>query len=206
MASQPLKLIIGDKSYSSWSLRAWLALKRSGLAFEEINIELAGAGSDEMREKIRTATGAGSGKVPALQHAGAGLGGAKLVVWDSLAICEYVAELCTEMIVAGDDRRPDELSSPLWPGGTAVRGSDLRGRAVARSVAAEMHSSFAALRNEMPMNVRKRGASVAGGPSAACVKDIARVAELWAECRAAVDPCSCCSLISLSKSLLLIIQ
>ena len=160
VAPNPLRLIIGDKSYSSWSLRAWLALRRSGLVFDEINIELAGAGSDAMREKIRSATGAGSGKVPALQHDSSRQ---PLVVWDSLAICEYVAELAPE--------------ARLWP-------TDRDRRAVARSVAAEMHSSFAALRSEMPMNVRKKDAVVK--PSDACLKDIARVLEIWRECRTAV--------------------
>ena len=120
-----LKLILGNKAYSSWSMRGWLALKASGLEFEELVVPLYDGGWDERREGDEFAPS--SGKVPLLWHD-------DLVVWDSLAIIEYCADL-TEV-------------GRFWP-------EDLAARAMARSMAAEMHSSFASLRRECPMNVRR---------------------------------------------------
>jgi glutathione S-transferase len=116
-----LVLVIGTKTYSSWSLRPWLALKQAGLPFEEVTVDLRGP--DRAAEIARHSP---SGKVPVLKQG-------ELVVWDSLAICEYVAELA--------------CAYPLWP---ENRGT----RAVARAVSAEMHSGFAALRRDLPMDVR----------------------------------------------------
>src|SRR4051812_45044049 len=116
-----MRLVIGNKNYSSWSLRPWIALKHVKIGFEEIYIPLDQPGTRAEILKHNPA-----GKVPCL------LDGA-LTVWDSLAILEYLAE---------KDRR-------LWP-------ADPAARARARSVAAEMHSGFANLRNHMPMNVRNR--------------------------------------------------
>jgi glutathione S-transferase len=116
-----MRLLIGNKNYSSWSLRPWIAMKALGIAFEE---ELIFLDKPDTQEKIRRHNPAG--RVPCLIDG-------ELVVWDSLAILEYLAE-----------RHPG-----LWPAERAQR-------ARARSVAAEMHSGFPALRNAMSMNVRKR--------------------------------------------------
>jgi len=142
-------LVIGNKNYSSWSLRAWLALKQTGVAFEEILVPL-------MRPETRAAILAHSpsGKVPLLR-----LGDDQ--VWDSLAIAEYLAE-----------RFP---AAGVWP-------ADASARAVARSVAAEMHAGFMPLRRALPMNLR---ANLPGRPQAADVEaDIARIQDIWATCRA----------------------
>jgi glutathione S-transferase len=130
-----MKLIIGNKNYSSWSLRGWLACKQSGLAFEEITVPLYGEDWDEARKAEDLAPS--SGKVPILWD-GDGPDGA--VVWDSLAIIEYLADK------VGRER--------FWP-----RADDAR--AMARSMVAEMHSSYLPLRRQLPMNIRKR---MQGGP------------------------------------------
>jgi len=143
-----LTLVIGNKNYSSWSLRPWLALRHAGLEFDEIVIPLSENGSRAEIMKHST-----SGRVPALRHG-------ELTVWDSLSICEYAAEL-----------RPE---AGLWP-------DDLPARAVARSVASEMHTSFAALRENMPMNIRSRFPNEGRKPGVK--EDIDRVAALWRQCR-----------------------
>ena len=122
-----MKLIIGNKNYSSWSLRGWLACKQAGLSFEEILVPLFG----EDWEAIRRGEGdltPSSGKVPILWDDEA-------VVWDSLAILEYLADK------VGRDR--------FWP-------KDDSARAMARAMVAEMHSSYLSLRRECPMNIRVR--------------------------------------------------
>src|SRR3954469_18651291 len=116
-----MRLVIGNKNYSSWSLRPWLAMKVLGLAFEEQRIALYTA---QARAEILRHSPAG--KVPIL------IDGAT-VVWDSLAILEYLAE-----------RHPG-----FWP-------ADREERARARSLAAEMHAGFAQLRTHMSMSVRRR--------------------------------------------------
>jgi len=141
-----MKLIIGNKNYSSWSLRAWLAARATGQLFEEIRIPLFIPGS---RERILAHSP--SGKVPCLIDHG-------LAVWDTLAICEYLAE----------------KSPSLWP-------ADPAARAVARAVSAEMHSGFGALREHMSMNVRKDYAG--HGHNAAVDADIARITAIWNDCR-----------------------
>lgn len=147
-----LKLIIGNKAYSSWSLRGWLAVRQSGLPFEEIVVPLYNEEWDKLREGDEFAPS--SGKVPILWDG-------DTVVWDSLAIVEWLAER-TE-------------PTKFWP-------ADAPARAMARSMAAEMHSSFAALRREHPMNIRQ---IYPPRPlSADAVSDIRRVLELWAEARA----------------------
>ncbi|WP_394269200.1 glutathione S-transferase family protein [Qipengyuania sp.] len=122
-----MKLIVGNKNYSSWSLRGWLAVKQSGLAFEEITVPLYGDAWDEMRDGDSDIQPS-SGKVPILWDG-------ETVVWDSLAILEYCADK------VGRER--------FWPKDDAARG-------MARAMVAEMHSSYQALRVECPMNVRKR--------------------------------------------------
>ncbi|HEY8086530.1 MAG TPA: glutathione S-transferase family protein [Polyangiaceae bacterium] len=145
-------LIVGNKAYSSWSLRAWLPLAHVGVPFEEVVLPFdgpAGVPTRAVRERSP------SGKVPLLQHG-------DLLVWDSLAIGEYLAEVFPE---AG-----------LWPAGRGAR-------AAARSISAEMHSGFAALRTAMPMNVRREPFELATGPE---VKgEVARILSIWGECRRA---------------------
>lgn len=146
-----LKLFIGNKAYSSWSMRGWLAVKQSGLPFEEIVVPLYDEEWNRRREGDEFAPS--SGKVPILWDEDA-------VVWDSLAIIEYLAEK------AGREK--------FWP-------DDNIARAMARSMAAEMHSSFANLRRECPMNIRNR---YPARPLPAEVQaDIIRVVSLWAEAR-----------------------
>ncbi len=148
-----MKLIIGNKNYSSWSLRGWLACKQSGLHFEELTVPLYGEDWDERKRK-RDDIAPSSGKVPILWDGEA-------VVWDSLAIIEYLADK------VGRDR--------FWP-----KADDAR--AMARSMVAEMHSSYLALRRECPMNIR---AHVQGfEPGDAAKADIVRILQLWAEARA----------------------
>jgi len=147
-----MKLIIGNKAYSSWSLRGWLAMKQSGLPFEELVVPLYGAEWDQTREGDEFAPS--SGKVPILWDG-------EIVVWDSLAIVEYLNEAS---------------------GGTKFWPQDKGARAMARSMAAEMHSSFAALRREHSMNIRRiyPPAPVAEAVAA----DLGRIMELWAQARA----------------------
>ena len=122
-----MKLIIGNKNYSSWSLRGWLACKQSGLPFEEITVPIYGEGWEE-EKKQSDDLAPSSGRVPILWDGEA-------VVWDSLAIIEYLADK------VGRDR--------FWP-----KADDAR--AMARSMVAEMHSGYLALRRQCPMNIRRR--------------------------------------------------
>jgi glutathione S-transferase len=140
-----LKLIIGDHNYSSWSLRPWLAAKQAGLQFEEIPIRLRQATT-----KAEILKYSPSGKLPVLIDD-------DTVVWESLSICEYLAE----------------KAPALWP-------SDTGARAEARSIASEMHSGFAALRQGMPLDVR---ASLPFLPPSVEVKaDVTRIVSLWEDC------------------------
>jgi len=143
-----LTLYIGNKNYSSWSLRGWLVVKESGLAFDEVLIPL-----DELNTRTELLRLSPSGRVPALKHG-------DLAVWDSLAIGEYLAELCPE--------------KQLWP-------ADPANRAVARSMAAEMHSGFAALRDHLPMNIRSSFPNRGVTPEVQA--DINRITSLWREQR-----------------------
>ncbi|MDR6302608.1 glutathione S-transferase [Nitrobacter vulgaris] len=144
-----MTLVIGNKNYSSWSMRPWLALRVGGIAFEERLIPLYAGPADKQR--ILDITPAG--KVPALIDG-------DVTVWDSLAIIEYAAE-----------RFP---KAGLWPANPARR-------ARARSISAEMHSGFSALRSECGMNLHRRiGAKALSNNARA---DIARIQELWTDCR-----------------------
>ena len=147
-----MKLVIGNKNYSSWSLRGWLACKQSGLGFEEITVPLYGEDWDEAKKADDLAPS--SGKVPILWDGDA-------VIWDSLAIIEYLADK------VGRDR--------FWPKDDAARG-------MARSMVAEMHSSYLPLRRQLPMNIRKR--IEGAGVTAEVRADIVRILTLWAEARA----------------------
>jgi glutathione S-transferase len=139
-------LYIGNKNYSTWSLRAWVLMKVTGIAFREQRLALYLPDSPARIHQVSP-----SSRVPCLHDAAT-------VVWDSLAITEYLAE-----------RHPG-----VWPPAA-------RARAWARSAAAEMHSGFGRLREELGMNVRLRWART---PSAAAAADIARISELWGEGRA----------------------
>lgn len=145
-----MKLVIGNKNYSSWSMRPWVALRAADIAFDEIFIPLYTGDADKQR--ILDVTG--SGKVPALIDD-------DVTVWDSLAIIEYVAE-----------KFP---AAQLWPGERIAR-------AHARSISAEMHSGFAALRSECGMNLHRPVA--AKGLSDSARADVARVQQIWTDCRA----------------------
>jgi glutathione S-transferase len=144
-----LKLVTGNKNYSSWSMRPWLALRACDIAFEEVFIPLYTGEADKKRILAFTH----SGKVPVLVDG-------DITVWDSLAIIEYVAE-----------RFPE---AHLWP-------EDRASRAHARSISAEMHSGFAALRNECGMNLHRPVSAIALSENARA--DIARVQQIWIECR-----------------------
>jgi glutathione S-transferase len=144
-----LKLVIGNKNYSSWSMRPWLALRANNIAFDEVFIPLYTGDADKQRILDFTH----SGKVPALIDG-------DITIWDSLAIIEYVAE-----------RFPQ---ARIWP-------DDRARRAHARSISAEMHSGFAALRNECGMNLHRPVRAVALSTDARA--NIARVEQIWTECR-----------------------
>ena len=145
-----LKLVIGNKNYSSWSMRPWLALRANQIAFEEVFIPLY---TDDKADKDRILSFSRAGKVPALIDG-------DVTVWDSLAIIEYLAEKFPE--------------ARLWPENSAQR-------AHARSISAEMHSGFMALRNECGMNLHRPVGPVA--LSADARADIARIQQIWSECR-----------------------
>ena len=147
-----LKLIIGNKAYSSWSLRGWLACRQSGLPFEEMVVPLYDQDWEKRREGDEFAPS--SGKVPILWDG-------DCVVWDSLAIVEFLNEL------SGGDK--------FWP-------ADQAARAMARSMAAEMHSGFAALRKKHSMNIRQ--VFPARAPDDDVIADLTRIMELWAQARA----------------------
>jgi glutathione S-transferase len=145
-----LKLVIGNKNYSSWSMRPWLALRANNIPFEEVFISLYTGAAD----KQRILGFSRSGKVPILVDG-------DIAVWDSLAIIEYVAE-----------RFPEKR---LWPEHPAHR-------AHARAISAEMHSGFAALRNECGMNLHRPVRAIKLSDEARA--NVARIQEIWAECRA----------------------
>lgn len=148
MAASEITLVLGNRNYSSWSMRAALAASLAGAAAREIVIPLD---RPETREAILAHSP--SGRVPALIVDG-------VAVWDSLAICETLAE-----------RFPE---AALWP-------ADPAARAVARSVTAEMHSGFEALRRECSMDLRRRGRKPRGE---AWRPDAARIVALWNDCLA----------------------
>lgn len=147
-----LKLIIGNRAYSSWSMRGWLAVKQSEEEFEELVVPMFDEDWDKRREGDEFAPSLG--KVPILWDD-------DCVVWDSLAIVEFLA-----------DRHGKEV---YWP-------KDSHSCGMARSMAAEMHSGFANLRRELPMNVRKT--FPLGNISTEVRNEINRILQLWAQARA----------------------
>ncbi|WP_332814105.1 glutathione S-transferase family protein [Ramlibacter sp.] len=150
-----LKLYIGSKNYSSWSMRPWVLMRQAGIPFEEVKLRFDSFAPDsQLKRSIAEVSPAG--KVPVLVDDG-------FAIWDTMAIAEYLAE-----------QFPDKS---LWPG-------DKRARARARSVCAEMHSGFAALRGHCPMNVEASLPQV--GPlgyrdKPAVRADVDRIVAMWAE-------------------------
>lgn len=146
-----MKLVIGNKAYSSWSMRGWLAAKQSGLHFDELTVPMFDESWDERKREEDLAPS--SGKVPILWDG-------DTVVWDSMAILEWLADK------VGRDR--------YWPKDEVARG-------MARSMAAEMHSGYLALRRECPFNVRKQFTDVTISEEART--DALRILQTWAEAR-----------------------
>jgi len=142
-----MELVIGTRKWSTWSLRPWLALKRTGAAFTETLVTLREVGVSEEIAKYSP-----SGKVPVLKDG-------DLVIWDSLAICEYLAETF-----------PD---AKLWP-------DDPAARALGRAASAEMHSGFPSLRGECPMDLTLRTHI---DLSEATANDVRRIVRLWSDLR-----------------------
>ncbi|GKS92048.1 glutathione S-transferase family protein [Acidovorax sp. SUPP2539] len=147
------QLYIGNKNYSSWSMRPWVLLRQAGIAFEEVPLRFDSFDEgSQFKQKIQAVTP--TGKVPVLVDG-------DLAVWDTLAIAEYVAE-----------KHPDKA---LWP-------ADPAARARARSVCAEMHSGFSALRGACPMNIEARlpdTGALLWRDRPAVRADVARLIEMW---------------------------
>ena len=141
-----LTLVIGNKNYSSWSLRAWFLLRQAGIDFDEVKVLLHQNNSAIEQHSP-------SGRVPVLIDG-------DLKIWESLAICEYVAE-----------RYP---AARLWP-------EDVKARAFARSISSEMHAGFTGVRKHMPMNCHARFPERQMPPGVA--EDIRRITSIWNECR-----------------------
>lgn len=143
-----LTLVIGNKNYSSWSLRPWLAMKQAGLDFREVRVDLYTPTAPQEIQQYSAA-----GKVPVLLND-------SLTIWDSLAICEHLAEHFP--------------TTHWWP-------EDKVARAIARAISAEMHSGFQNLRQNMPMNCRAR--LPAKGMAPGVQADIERITTIWNDCR-----------------------
>ncbi|MBT1063609.1 glutathione S-transferase family protein [Bowmanella sp. Y26] len=142
-----LTLVIGNKNYSSWSLRPWLLMRMHDIAFDEVQVPLYQAHS-----KQDLLARSPAGLVPILYHQ-------DLVVWDSLAIMEYLAELFPAI--------------HAWP-------QDQKARARARSLSAEMHSGFSTLRQQMPMNCRREHVHI--DITSSLEQDITRIQDIWENC------------------------
>lgn len=146
-------LYIGNRSYSSWSLRAWWTMKLAGMDFDTVVVPLEGAGGSAERRNSRTLWKySPSGKVPVLKDG-------ELLVWDSLAIIEYVA---------------DRYNASVWP-------EAMEERAVARSIAAEVHGGFPGLGTQVVFNCRRK--PFVFPPSDESRRGIDRICTLWTDCR-----------------------
>lgn len=139
-------LYIGNTNYSSWSFRAWLTMKQAGMIFDEVIIPLRTNKTDKLISEVSP-----SKTVPCLHHNGK-------IIWDSLAICEYINELYPQ--------------ANLYPEDTYLR-------AIARSVCSEMHSSFIPLRSECPMDIMRNEPKEV---SDAVIKNLTRIDEIWSYC------------------------
>jgi len=150
-----LQLYIGNKNYSSWSMRPWVLLTQAGIAFEEVMVRFD-AFTPDSQFKQRLGPVSPSGKVPVLVDDG-------FAIWDTLAIAEYLAEKFPQ--------------HPLWP-------ADAKARARARSVSAEMHSGFTGLRGACPMNIDAdlaQAGALIWRDKPAVRADVARIVEMWTE-------------------------
>ena len=150
-----LKLYIGNKNYSSWSMRPWVLLKQAGIAFEEVWVRFDAFTPDSNFKRTLQRLNP-AGRVPVLEDDG-------FPIWDTLAICEYLAE-----------KFPDKQ---LWP-------KDTKARARARSVCAEMHSGFTALRSHCPMNIEGSLPQVGATlwrDQADVRSDVERLVAMWSE-------------------------
>lgn len=147
-----LHLVLANKTYSSWSLRAWLAMAQFRLPFEETVVPL-----DLPQTKKLIAKHSGAGRLPVLHHG-------KITIWESLAILEYLAEAF-----------PDRA---LWPRNKTAR-------AMARAVSNEMHAGFLAIRNFLPMNLRRPHRPRPIGLTDEVKANVKRIETLWRECRKA---------------------
>ncbi len=147
-------LVIANRNYSSWSMRPWVLLKQFGIPFDEVMLKFHSAEWDAQIDRLSP-----SRLVPVLWDGEPGQP-ASTCVWDTLAIAEYVAETCRD--------------KSIWP-------ADVKARARARSLCAEMHSGFRNLRGAMPMNIRNQHPGKGYTPEVA--KDIARVETIWREAR-----------------------
>ena len=145
-----LTLVIGNKNYSSWSMRPWVLLKQFGIPFEEIMLKFESTEWDAQIARLAPAR-----KVPTLWD-GDVSANTSIAVWDTMAIAEYIAEKFPQ--------------NAIWP-------RDQAARAMARSISAEMHSSFSSLRSNMPMNIRSDHAGK--GMNASVAADIARIEAIW---------------------------
>ena len=149
-----MQLWIGNKNYSSWSLRPWLLMQHTGIAFDEVKLRLSFTADSEFKRRLAAVSPAG--RVPVLIDG-------DLSVWDTLAIAEYLNE-----------RHPDKQ---LWP-------ADRKARANARSMCAEMHSGFSALRSGCPMNIEAALPDVGARllrDDANLVADLTRINAMWAQ-------------------------
>jgi glutathione S-transferase len=150
-----LKLYIGNKNYSSWSMRPWVLLKQAGIPFEEVKVRFDSFDTDStFKQTIQSVSPVG--RVPVLVDDG-------FAVWDTLAIAEYVAEKFPQ--------------KQLWP-------KDAKARARARSVCAEMHSGFSALRSHCPMNIEAslpQAGALVWRDQPAVRKDVQRIVAMWTE-------------------------
>ncbi len=150
-----LKLYIGNKNYSSWSMRPWVLMAQTGIEFEEVKLRFDSfSGDSDFKQRLGKISPAG--KVPVLLDG-------ELVVWDTLAIAEYLAEKFPEL--------------HLWP-----RGAPERARA--RSVSAEMHSGFGALRSACGLNIEARlpeAGALIWRDNAGVRADVARITAMWQE-------------------------
>ncbi len=149
-----LSLVIGNKNYSSWSMRPWVLLKHFNIPFTEIMLKFH---SPEWDKHIASLSP--SKLVPVLWNGEAGSSEAQ-AVWETIAIFEYVAELFPE--------------HNIWP-------KDRAARTLARAMVAEMHAGFRPLRGSMPMNIRAK--LVGSGHTPEAMKDIARIEQIWREAR-----------------------
>lgn len=143
-----LLLVVGNKNYSSWSLRTWIFLRHNKVDFEEKRVPLFTETTEQELAEYNS-----DYKVPVLKDG-------DLVVWDSLSILEYLSEVY--------------LENRGWP-------DDRNARAIARSISSEMHSSFFSIRNELPMNCRRKFETIQLSQGAE--REIERIKALWRQCR-----------------------